>query len=279
MPRAALPPESLYILGHPIAHSMSPVFQNAALRAIGKSFDYERVDVTPDALAGLMQELAHENAAGNVTIPHKEAVARFAHCTPLAKRVGAVNTFWHDTHQLIGHNTDVAGVTATVNALLPAGFAGRSCALLGAGGSAAAVLVSLADLGCRDIVMHARSRERAQALAERLEIDVRLAASAEQAVDGASMIINSTPLGMNDHDMPVEPTLLDAHAVVFDLVYRPEVTPWVRACRAAGHRAEDGLRMLLEQGAAAFACWFGEPVPRSAMWHAVGRAWPDHSGA
>jgi shikimate dehydrogenase len=161
---------------------------------------------------------------------------------------------------------------ATIRALRPSGVDSARCALLGAGGSAAAVLVALHALGCREIALAARSVDRASRLVERLNLSVHITAHVADAVRDAELVINATPIGLQTDDFPVELRAIKPSAAIFDLVYRRDETPWVRAGRAHGHRAEDGLRMLLEQGAAAFACWFGEPVPRDAMWASLGRA-------
>jgi hypothetical protein len=111
-------PGRLVLLGHPVRHSLSPRFQNAALRAAGIPLAYEALDVHPDALGNVLIQLRSENAAGNVTVPHKAAVA--AACdrqTGTAIRTGAVNTFWCDGTRLVGDNTDVAGFRAPPSAL------------------------------------------------------------------------------------------------------------------------------------------------------------------
>ena len=274
-PVATVPPARLVILGHPIAHSLSPIMQTAALRAIGVPLTYQALDVPPEQLDATLDALAREHAGGNVTIPHKEHVARRARCTPLAVRVGAVNTFWHDAGELIGHNTDVAGAVAVLQSLKPGGLRDTTCVLLGAGGSSAAVLVALTMLGCPDIALSARTPERAERLSARVGVPVRIVANAadlEAEVRRAGLIINATPIGMHDDRMPIDPQRMAPDAVAFDLVYRKGLTTWIRACRAAGRAAEDGRRMLLEQGAAAFTCWFGQPAPFDVMANALAAA-------
>ena len=273
--RALNRPTRLVILGHPVAHSLSPVFQSAALRAAGLTVEYEREDVSPVALEGRLRALAAEGAGGNITIPHKEAAAALIPgCTPVARRVGAVNTFWTEQGALVGHNTDVAGAAATIRALVgedPSTLGDISVVVFGAGGSAAAALVALADVGCRNVTVVARSVARAQALADRLAMAVRIVPveSLARVAGGAGLVINATPVGLYDDAFPVPVSLLPADCAAFDLVYRLGGTPWIAACRAAGRRAEDGLRMLVEQGAMAFEAWFDVPAPRAAMWHAL----------
>ncbi len=280
--RAAQRPSRLVILGHPVAHSLSPVFQRAALRAAGISLTYDREDVAPGQLADALARLAAEGAGGNITIPHKEAAAvLITRCTPAARRVGAVNTFWTEQGALVGHNTDVAGAASTIRALVRGNVADvrhMPVVLCGAGGSAAATLVALHELGYRDITIVARTPARAQAMSARLAIPARILSSdaIESAVSAARLVINATPVGLRDDAFPVEAALLPLECAAFDLVYRPGLTPWIAVCRDAGRRAEDGLRMLVEQGAAAFEAWFDVPAPREAMWRALNAVPPSY---
>jgi shikimate dehydrogenase len=266
---AAERPARLVLLGHPVAHSLSPVFQTAALRDVGLPIRYDALDVPPSSLDQTLAMLARERGAGNVTIPHKEVVASRAQCSALARRVGAVNTFWHDDGVLVGHNTDVAGARATIERLYPSNAVPRRAAVLGAGGSAAAVIVALTELGCAEIAVYSRTPTRAEHLAKRLGVDLHVTTDGAAAVAGADLVINATPIGLEGDELPIQPTALEPDTAVFDLVYRAGETAWVRRCRAAGHRALDGLPMLIEQGAAAFECWFGTPAPRDVMWRAV----------
>jgi shikimate dehydrogenase len=263
-------PRRLVLLGHPVTHSISPSIQNAALRAAGLALDYSALDVMPSALDDVLATLAAEGAAGNVTIPHKEAVAaRCARLTPLANRVGAVNTFWHEGGRLVGDNTDVGGLDATVRALLGDSVRGARVALIGAGGGAAAVLAAAEGWGDARVLVHNRNMTRARQLASRFEPIAGTAPSLEDVLRGATLVVNTTPIGMRDADFPVAIELLPQGAAVFDLVYRAGETAWVTAARAAGHRAADGMGMLVEQGALAFSRWFGVEPDRGAMWRAM----------
>jgi shikimate dehydrogenase len=280
--RAAQRPSRLVILGHPVNHALSPVFQGAALRAAGLATAYGRDDVGPNQLAGALARLAAEGAGGNITIPHKEAAAALiGRCTAVARRVGAVNTFWTEQGALVGHNTDVDGATATIEALRADARTDASdtpVVLLGAGGAAAATLVALQALGYVHITIVARNTVRAQALSARLSIPARIVSfdAVDHAVSEAALVINATPVGLRDDAFPVAVASLPVRCAVFDLVYRPGLTPWVAACREAGRRAEDGLRMLVEQGASAFETWFDVPAPRATMWQALNAVPPSY---
>jgi shikimate dehydrogenase len=264
-------PSRLVLVGHPVAHSLSPRFQNAALRAAGIPLTYEALDVPPAELSVTMRGLRDGGAAGNVTIPHKAGVAAICErLTASARRAGAVNTFWVEDGALVGDNTDIDGVAAAVIALLGDAPHDARIALLGAGGSAAAVLCAAERWKGVRVAIHARSRARAESLAEPFGRLVHIAGSAPDAVRGAALVINATPLGLRDDDaMPIDVGELDHGTAVLDLVYSRNETRWVRAARARGLRAADGLTMLIEQGAASFERWLGVAPDRAIMWSAV----------
>jgi shikimate dehydrogenase len=264
----------LALLGHPVAHSLSPRFQNAALRAARIPLLYQAVDVAPDALPAVLDGLVAARAAGNVTLPHKEAVAvRCDRRTPLAERVGAVNTFWCTLDgRLVGDNTDVAGVDASVRALFDGAVPhGLRVALLGAGGSAAAVLAAAESWPGAEVRIWSRTATRAEALASRFPSVARAVADRADVSRDADLVVNATPLGLRADDaLPVDPRALGERSAVFDLVYRAGETAWVRAARARGLRALDGLPMLIAQGAASFERWFGVAPDLDVVWAAVG---------
>ncbi|MEX2180992.1 MAG: shikimate dehydrogenase [Gemmatimonadaceae bacterium] len=263
-------PTRLVLLGHPVAHSLSPALQNAALQAAGIPLRYETVDVAPAELPSVVARLAAERAAGNVTLPHKEAfTALCATLTPVAERVGAVNAFWGEDGRLVGDNTDVGGFDAAARRLLDRELSGLTVALFGAGGSAAAVCEAVSAWPKSRLVVHARTRERAERLVERHAAIARTVAGEMDALVGADLLVNATPLGLEGSLMPIAPGSIPKHVAVLDLTYRRGRTPWAQACRARGLRADDGLPMLVEQGALSFARWFGITPDREAMWRAV----------
>lgn len=263
-------PGRLVLIGHPVSHSLSPRFQDAALRAAGISLRYEAVDVVDVVLDETLRILVAVRAAGNVTIPHKEAVARRCDSrSPVAERVGAVNTFWVDNGRLIGDNTDVGGFDAAVRRAFGPPPDDICVAVLGAGGGAAAVLAAVERWPGARAVIASRSIARAEALAERFARFTTVAADFARATQSCTMVVNATPIGLRDDAIPVDPTTLPAKTRVFDLVYRRGLTPWVIRARAAGLPAEDGLAMLVEQGALSFTRWFGMEPDRRAMWEAA----------
>jgi shikimate dehydrogenase len=264
-------PKRLVLLGHPVAHSISPRFQNAALRAAGIPLAYELVDVAPEALDKMIASLAMECGAGNVTIPHKEQFARrCARLMPLAARVGAVNVFWHEQGELVGDNSDVGGAELVIRALVGDRLPHARVAVIGAGGGAAAVLCALERCGVAEARIYNRDMTRAHALANRFSPLAHAVASMGDALSDASLVVNTTPLGLHEGDaMPVAIEQLPKGSAVFDLAYAAGETAWVKTARAAGHRAADGEGMLVEQGAIAFERWFGFAPDRNVMWKAM----------
>lgn len=263
-------PGRLVLIGHPVAHSLSPVFQNAALRRAGLPLTYEALDVSPARLERVASELRVADAAGNVTVPHKETFGRLcARRSPIAERVGAVNTFWTEDGALVGDNTDVGGFEEGVARAFGTGRHWSRVTVIGAGGSAAAVVAATERWLDTKVLIWTRSVERAAALAARFP-HVQVATSREQAMAHAELIVNATPLGLGAGDQfPVAIQDLPSKASVFDLVYQRGESAWVRAARGAGHPAADGLGMLIAQGALSFERWFGRAPDREAMWSSV----------
>ena len=253
----------LVILGDPVAHSLSPLMHNAAYRALGIDAVYVAQRVSPEALSAALEAQRATGGAGNVTVPHKEAVeGSVARKTDICARVGACNTFWTEDGVLVGDNTDVFGVSRT----------GARWLVIGTGGSARAVAATAAATGAT-LSVRSRNAQRAEEFATwsrglGVETDV-----ARDTVE-ADVAINTTPLGLEAHDpLPVDPHALRGVRVGLDLVYRPGATQWVHALRKHSIAAADGREMLVQQGAAAFERFFpGTPAPVEVMRAAVQRA-------
>ena len=262
-------PRRLVLLGRSLGHSLSPRFQNAALRQANLAVSYEALDVPASALDDTLDELGRDDAAGNVTIPYKERV--FERCdrlTPIARRVGAVNTFWFERGELVGDNTDVGGFDAAARSVLGKDPRTLTVGVLGAGGAAAAVLAAFESWTESTALVHNRTAARAESLAARFSSVARVA-DAQQLARDADLVVNATPVGLRDDALPMDPAALRPGSTILDLVYRRDETPFVHAARALGYAASDGIVMLIEQGALAFERWFGFSPDRDAMWAAV----------
>lgn len=263
-------PGRLVLLGHPVSHSLSPVFQNAALREAKIALTYELLDVAPERVASTLEEAKAGRWAGNVTIPHKEVM--FAACdslTATAARAGAVNAFRASETGIVGHNTDVEGVRAQLNSLGGKMLRNTEFGVIGAGGAAAAVLTAIeGSAGCTAIVAN-RGSDRLERIVARFSSIAR-AGDVDEIARRTRFVINATALGLREDDeLPIDPGTLDPDTRVLDLVYTRTETRLVREARARGLQARDGLGMLVAQGAAAFEWWFGQPPDTDLMWRAA----------
>jgi shikimate dehydrogenase len=292
-------PAALGIVGHPVAHSLSPLLHAAALAEYADRnsprtcsampTQYERWDVRADELGMFVKRAGLQRMGGNVTMPHKEVMLRYcAEISDEAQAVGAVNSFaCHADGHLVGHNTDIHGAQAALSAVLGSARAVPQVTVLGAGGSAAAVVQALAHIpSTRGATLHvvSRSETRANQRVSRwrgetrvFTLDLFTARAADdthlrEALDGSALVVHCTPLGMHGDVHPCAVSLLPDACRVLDLVYVRGGTAWVRACRARGMVAEDGTRMLVEQAAASFAWWFSAAPPVATMWAALKQA-------
>ena len=252
-----------FVIGHPVAHSRSPLIHGHWLRHLGIDGSYERIHVPPDDLDRFLRDLpASGFAGGNVTIPHKEGAFRAAAVvTERARRLGAANTLWLEDGLLHGDNTDghgfVAGLAESVGA--EEARALRTALVIGAGGAARAIVPALLDLGLGTVAVCARDPGKARPLAAgTAAVDVRPWSELPEALAGADLVVNTTQLGMTGQDpLDIDLAGLGGRAVVADIVYVPLETPLLAAARARGLRTVDGLGMLLHQAVPGFARWFG----------------------
>lgn len=268
------------IIGYPIKHSLSPVFQQAAFDFHGIPARYEAWETLPEGVAAAVARLRHPSYLGmNVTVPHKQAVMPLLdEIDPLARRIGAVNTIVNRGGRLIGYNTDAAGFLRAVQREAGYSVAGRRALLVGAGGAARAVVFSLLEAGVASLAIANRRPERAADLVADLRGEtgrsvVHALAMGEDelaaVVAAVDLLVNATPLGMrhtaHEQAMPLPGHLLRPGLLVCDLVYNPPQTPLLRAAAAAGAATLEGLPMLIYQGAAAFELWTGQQPPLGLM--------------
>ena len=257
----------LGIIGHPVAHSLSPAIQGAALRAAGVDATYERWDTPHAALPARIAALRAPDCLGaNVTIPHKQNVlALLDEVPPLAAGIGAVNTVVNDGGRLSGHNTDGGGFVA---ALREAGFepGGKRFLLVGAGGAARGIAFALREAGAASIAVSNRTAARAETLAAAVGAE---AVPFDAPPAPYDCVVNCTSAGMHgsgaEDTLPCDPAAAGPATLVVDIVYAPEETPLLRAAREAGLPVLGGLPMLIHQGALAFELWTGRPAPLDAM--------------
>ena len=251
------------IIGHPVAHSRSPLIHNHWLSVHKIAGEYVREDVSPENIGAFLQAFPRSGYVGaNVTVPHKEAAfAAAAWRDPVAAALGAVNTLWHEQGKLFGANTDVYGFLAHLDDGAPRRRLDAKTALvLGAGGSARAAIYGLLERKIGGVLLANRTLARAEELAARFgkavtPIPLGDIPSRLPAID---LLVNATTLGMKGQP-PLEIDLvpLQRGAIVYDFVYAPLETALLAEARARGHLVLDGLGMLLHQAVPAFERWFG----------------------
>ncbi len=276
----------LGLIGYPLGHSLSPRLHQAALAYFGLEGEYRLYPVEPedrDGLATLVGRVRQGELDGlNVTIPHKQNVIPLVDdLTPDARAIGAVNTLYRQGSMLIGHNTDAPGFLADLRHFWqPASGSQRRALVIGSGGGARAVVYALLRDGW-DVTVAAVLLDQAAALVEALQPVAGQQALAfvpnereavRAVLDGTTLIVNASPVGMtpnvNASPWP-EGLVFPPGAAVYDLVYNPRETLFVKQARRAGLQATTGLGMLIEQAARSFECWTGRLPTREVLWKAV----------
>lgn len=261
------------LLGNPLGHSVSPAMHNRVFEKLAMDYCYLPVPVSPENLRDVFRGLIKMNVVGfNVTIPHKIAIMEFLDALdPLAATIGAVNTIRVTDGKTTGYNTDGEGFIRSLEEQTKLSVQGKRILLLGCGGAARAIAMTLAFRGVEKIFISNRTVAKAEALAA--EINSKLGDCAEalmpgpgrlaEIITGCDFLVNSTSLGMRprEEELPLAPELLAGHLVVADIVYNPLMTRLLKTAEAKGCRIVEGLGMLIYQGAAAFKLWTGiEPL-------------------
>ena len=263
-------PITLGIIGYPISHSISPVFQQAELDNKQIHANYQAWEIPPMGLAEFMKTFRDENYLGiNVTVPHKEAVIPYLdELDPNASLAGAVNTIVNSSGKLVGYNTDTYGFLQGLQAERGFTCGGKKVLLLGAGGAARGVLQALVQERVSECVIANRTRSRAEGLVKTgldMGIDCKVIGMTWEelslAAVNADLIVNCTTIGMAhtlyEGSSPLQPQQIPPSALVYDLVYNPVETPLIRAAARAGAATLGGIHMLVYQGAASFQLWLG----------------------
>ncbi len=275
----------LGVFGDPVAHSLSPQMQNAALGASDIKMQYARFHIRANELRSALLFLSRLDFVGiNLTVPHKiAAFTQIDEADESATRAGAVNTIRVRDGKLIGSNTDGEGFLRAIRTQFSIDLRDLRVMIIGAGGGTGhAVAWQCALENCERLVLVNRTLEKANALAEQLRPffsgprvlgpTARIEAVAwdewamRMQLADIDLIVNATPLGMNPSDpAPIPARLLAPHHIVFDCVYGSSKTALLRAAEEAGARGANGLSMLLYQGALSFSLWFNREAPINAM--------------
>jgi shikimate dehydrogenase len=279
------PPIRLGVFGDPVAHSLSPQMQNAALKHCEIDMQYARFHIRVNELRSALRFLRELDFIGiNLTVPHKiAAFDQIDEADETATRAGAVNTIRLREKKLIGSNTDGEGFLRAIRTEFSVDVRDLRVMVIGAGGGTGhAIAWQCALENCERLVLVNRTLEKSMALVDRLRPffagprvlgpAARLEAvpweepALRAQLQDVDLIVNATPLGMNPSDaIPVPTRLLAPHHMVFDAVYGPSKTALVRAANEAGARGANGLSMLLYQGALSFSIWFDRDAPVDVM--------------
>ena len=270
------------ILGDPVSHTRSPAMHNAAFAALGLDYVYVALRVEPRDLRRAMTGIRALGIWGlNVTVPHKERILPLLdRLTPRAREIGAVNTVFRQGDELVGDNTDADGFRLALHDI-GVRARGKRIVVLGAGGSARAVVCTLVRGGARSLTLLNRTQRRAESLAELARklggSEVRTGLLEEATIPdtlaGVGLVVHCTSLGLDGRSRPpLALSALPEKAAVYDLVYGAEPTPLMREARSEGHLAADGRGMLLHQAALAFRRWTRRRPPLETMVEALNGA-------
>jgi shikimate dehydrogenase len=273
------------LIGYPLAHSISPLIQQAAFDYYELDIHYRAWEVASDELGARVDELRSIQSLGaNVTVPYKERVLSLLdELDELASRIGAVNTVVNRDGKLVGYNTDALGFMRALR--LDGMFEPRDkkAVVFGAGGVARAVSLALTEAGVSSLTIVNRTPERARGLVRALEpFHSKVTAlgfgdeELPKALSGCELLINCTSVGMRgapaEGRSPLEPHLIPREALVFDVVYNPPQTRLMEDARKVGARVLGGLPMLVYQGATSFELWTKKEAPVGIIMKAARRA-------
>jgi shikimate dehydrogenase len=267
---------ALAVLGHPVGHSLSPRMHNAALAALARTeprfsaWRYFRFDIDPADLPGALPLFHARGFHGlNLTVPHKVIAMPLVRAVDAAARAaGATNTLVRRSDGWHGCNTDGYGLATALLETLGRRLQGADVLLLGAGGAARGAAVECLQAGCASLTIANRTPENLAALQQELAPHARgipVAALAPGQLPAGAIVVNATSAGLKPGDpLPVDLAALPRPAAVFDMIYNPPETPWLRQARSLGIPAANGLAMLVHQGARALEHWTGVPAGRHA---------------
>lgn len=263
------------ILGWPLGHSLSPIMQNAAFKALQLDYVYVPLPVHPDDLAQAVAGLKALGFTGaNVTIPHKVTIMSYLdEIDSSAQLIGAVNTIVIKEGKSIGYNTDAEGFIQSLTAK-NVNIAGKSVVILGAGGAARAIICGLIQHGIHQITIGARKQTKAEDFIRFFPNFTNIEgydwneSSFNNRLRDCDILINCTPVGMTANkkeELPIIWNNVNTKAVVCDLIYNPPFTQFLVSAQNRGHMVINGSGMLVEQGALAFELWTGKQGPRQIM--------------
>lgn len=267
----------MYLLGSPVAHSKSPLMHNEAFSLLNLNYHYSALDVKPEEFASTIEELRTPNVRGfNLTMPHKTAACQFCdHLSPAAQLIGSINTVVNDNGVFTGYATDGIGFMRAVS---EAGYdiKNKKMTILGAGGAATAIFVQAALDGIPEITIFSRRGNffsRAESIIQNLKsysssnislYDFDDEKILRKEIQESSLLVNATSVGMppnTDASIITDKSIFHKDLFAADIIYNPEETKFLHLAKEAGCQTQNGLNMLLYQGAEAFKLWTGQEMP------------------
>lgn len=270
------------IFGFPLGHTLSPLLQEAAFRALGIKALYLPLEMDRRNLLRVFRDLRNLLLEGfNVTVPYKETIVPYLDRLDVDSRtVGAVNTVKKVGRELVGYNTDVCGFLSALRECGRFKVEGKTALILGAGGAAKAVCYALAKARADKIIVANRHRLRAQSLRDRFQgkfhrtrfeavpLDLN---GLKRGLRESDLLVNATSVGLRKGDPPLIPSMIlpKKNLLVFDLIYNPRETKLLKAAKRKGLRTLNGLAMLFYQAVQSFEIWTGRRAPYKVMWKAL----------
>ncbi|HHY72937.1 MAG TPA: shikimate dehydrogenase [Bacillus bacterium] len=251
------------LLGHPVGHSMSPLMHNAQFAELGLDCYYQAFDVLPNDLEDAVKGIRSLGIAGfNVTIPHKVEVMKYLdEIDEEAAQIGAVNTVVAKGGKLVGYNTDGKGFAVSLEQIAGADFLHKKILIIGAGGAARGIYVTLARMGAGAIDIANRTTEKAERLINANPYSIASnplsLTEAEERLATYDIIINTTSVGMSPRvdEVPLQLTNMKHGTILSDIIYNPLETKWLKIGKSLGAITQNGVGMFVGQGALAFELW------------------------
>ncbi len=250
------------IIGYPVRHSLSPLFQNKAFEELDINAVYLPFEVHPDSLKSAIEGIRALNISGvNVTLPHKEKALDFVdELSEEVIKIGSLNTIKNDRNKLIGFNTDYIGFLESIKELTT--LKNKKALVLGAGGTSKAIIYALLKEKA-NVFLWNRTKEKALSIRESFK-NIEIMDSIESSIKEMDIIINTTSVGLKDDDKPIfNYDTIRENQVVFDVIYKE--TALIKKAKEKGAKTLNGLYMLLYQGAKSFEIWTGVKAPLEAM--------------
>ena len=274
----------LALIGNPVSHSLSPIMQNAAIKYLGLDLIYIAIPCNNDDLEIVLNSLKKMNCVGlNITIPFKEKV--FALCSeisPVAKKIKAINTLKLNANkEWIGTNTDIDGFIYPLKEL---NLIKKNSIILGSGGAARSVIQGLINLKLSKITIISRNKNSLNELINNFKNDIQIKgllnkdSKIDSLIEEADLIVNTTPVGMKKTSTEIDLfpfgknfwKTIQSNTIVYDLIYNPSPTPFLKFCDKKGCMTIDGTQMLIAQGAKSLSFWTnGLEIPFDIMHDAI----------